>query len=101
MPDSSKSSANRPLPYAPHDPQARRSPVEAPIRNPIQQRNAPRVPADTNSKAYKQAARRWTSTMVALPILIVTSYYLFDRLALGNEQKTWQVAPEAKAKNGE
>ncbi|KAJ9133732.1 hypothetical protein NKR23_g10592 [Pleurostoma richardsiae] len=30
----------------------------------------------------------YTSVMIALPILIVTSYYLFDRLALGNPQKS-------------
>jgi multidrug efflux pump subunit AcrB len=28
---------------------------------------------------YKSAARRWVSSVVALPILLVTSYYLFDR----------------------
>ncbi|KAI1264856.1 hypothetical protein F5Y18DRAFT_69098 [Xylariaceae sp. FL1019] len=99
MPDASKTHVNHPLPYAPHDPQAKR-PVKAPAQAPVRIR-APRFPANTNSKAYKQAARRWTSTMVALPILIVTSYYLFDRLALGNEQKTWQVAPEAQAKSEE
>ncbi|KAG6001969.1 hypothetical protein E4U21_003605, partial [Claviceps maximensis] len=30
-------------------------------------------------KRYNTAARKWVSTMIALPILIVTSYYLFDR----------------------
>lgn len=30
-------------------------------------------------KRYKTAARKWTSTMIALPILFVTTYYLFDR----------------------
>jgi hypothetical protein len=34
---------------------------------------------DPSSPEYKQAARRWVSTMVALPILIVTSYFLFER----------------------
>ncbi|KZL70301.1 hypothetical protein CT0861_10963, partial [Colletotrichum tofieldiae] len=38
-------------------------------------------------KAYGTAARKWTSAMVAMPILLVTSYYLFDRLALGNKPK--------------
>ena len=28
---------------------------------------------------YKRATRKWISTMIALPIAIVTSYYLFDR----------------------
>ncbi|OAA52094.1 hypothetical protein NOR_00687 [Metarhizium rileyi] len=39
-------------------------------------------------RRYDVAARKWVSTMIALPILIVTSYYLFDRLALGNGPKT-------------
>ncbi|KAG8416049.1 hypothetical protein J3459_013851 [Metarhizium acridum] len=39
-------------------------------------------------KRYQSAARKWVSTMIALPILLVTSYYLFDRLVLGNEPKT-------------
>lgn len=30
-------------------------------------------------KKYKTAARKWTSTIIALPILLVTSYYLFGR----------------------
>lgn len=30
-------------------------------------------------KRYQSAARKWVSTMIALPILLVTSYYLFDR----------------------
>lgn len=36
-------------------------------------------PANTSSKEYKRAARKVTSVMVALPILLVTSYYLFER----------------------
>ncbi|KAK3182507.1 hypothetical protein K4F52_006147 [Lecanicillium sp. MT-2017a] len=36
---------------------------------------------------YKSAARRWVSSVVALPILLVTSYYLFDRLVMGHEKK--------------
>lgn len=28
---------------------------------------------------YKGAARRWVSGMIAMPILLVTSWYLFDR----------------------
>ncbi|KAK7738403.1 hypothetical protein SLS53_006218 [Cytospora paraplurivora] len=41
----------------------------------------PRV--DTSSKEYKKAERSWTNMMVALPILIVTSYFLFERLYMG------------------
>ncbi|KAL3473598.1 hypothetical protein BJX99DRAFT_233489 [Aspergillus californicus] len=31
------------------------------------------------TKEYKTAARRWVSTIVALPILMYTSYVLFER----------------------
>jgi hypothetical protein len=34
---------------------------------------------DPSSPEYKQASRRYVSVMVALPILLVTSYFLFDR----------------------
>lgn len=40
----------------------------------------PRV--DPSSPEYKRAARRWVSGMVAMPILIVTSYFLFNRCKL-------------------
>jgi hypothetical protein len=30
-------------------------------------------------KRYRGAAWRWTRTMIALPVLLVTSWYLFDR----------------------
>ncbi|KOS23317.1 hypothetical protein ESCO_006631 [Escovopsis weberi] len=36
---------------------------------------------------YKSAGRRWVSTIIALPILLVTSWYLFDRLVLGHAAK--------------
>ncbi|PHH69836.1 hypothetical protein CDD82_7489 [Ophiocordyceps australis] len=38
-------------------------------------------------KRYNQYAFRWTSGMVALPIALVTSYYLFGRLFFGKEAK--------------
>lgn len=34
---------------------------------------------DSFTGRYKSASRKWISTIVALPILLVTSYYLFDR----------------------
>jgi hypothetical protein len=61
------------------------------------------------TKKYNTAARKWVSSIIALPIFFVTSYYLFDRceycrlreseqtrgiadwecvVALGNAQKT-------------
>ncbi|KAI1812128.1 hypothetical protein GGS20DRAFT_559590 [Poronia punctata] len=45
----------------------------------------PRV--DTSSTIYKKTAAKYVRFMVAMPILLVTSYYLFDRLALGHEKK--------------
>lgn len=47
--------------------------------------------------AYKKAASRYTRVMIALPIMIVTSYYLFDRLALGHEAKTLHRIPVEEA----
>lgn len=44
------------------------------------EKEAPPVETAEEYKArYKSAARRWTATVIALPILLVTSYYLFDR----------------------
>ena len=31
------------------------------------------------SREYKSAARKWAASIIALPIFIVTSYFLFDR----------------------
>lgn len=39
-------------------------------------------PVNVNGPEYKSAARKWTAVMVALPILAVTSYYLYDRRTL-------------------
>ncbi|KAM5372521.1 hypothetical protein ACJZ2D_007421 [Fusarium nematophilum] len=38
-------------------------------------------------KRYNTTKRKWVSSIVAMPILLVTSYYLFDRLVLRNEPK--------------
>lgn len=44
------------------------------------QRDARPLELDSEYRArYKSASRRWTASMIALPILLVTSYYLFDR----------------------
>ncbi|KAI0171556.1 hypothetical protein BJ166DRAFT_589613 [Pestalotiopsis sp. NC0098] len=45
-------------------------------------------PIDPSSPAYKAASRKYIGFMVAMPILLVTSYVLFDRLALGHEAKS-------------
>jgi len=34
---------------------------------------------DTSSKEYKRVERKVVSVMVALPILFVTSYFLYER----------------------
>lgn len=39
-------------------------------------------PVDVNSPEYKAASRKWTSLMVGLPFLIVSSYFLYDRREL-------------------
>ncbi|GAW11771.1 hypothetical protein ANO14919_011220 [Xylariales sp. No.14919] len=59
----------------------------------------PRV--DTSSAAYKQAASKYTRLMIAMPILLVTSYYLFDRLALGHEAKSLRGTPNVDKANKE
>ncbi|KAK4166823.1 hypothetical protein QBC43DRAFT_205111 [Cladorrhinum sp. PSN259] len=70
------------------------TPKPATLQNPVETARPVRVVApetratprivDTSSKKYKQAERQWVSVIVALPILFVTSYFLFDRLALGH-----------------
>ncbi|KAK7961672.1 uncharacterized protein PG986_002497 [Apiospora aurea] len=55
---------------------------------------APRPrPVDPNSPAYKAASRKYVRTMIAMPILLVTSWVLFDRLARGAEVKTFKQSP--------
>ncbi|KAM4055979.1 hypothetical protein HRG_002904 [Hirsutella rhossiliensis] len=39
---------------------------------------------DSYQGRYKSASKKWTSTIVALPILLVTSYYLFQRRELAH-----------------
>ncbi|KAL6876899.1 hypothetical protein J3F83DRAFT_426821 [Trichoderma novae-zelandiae] len=57
-----------------------------------QDRLAEEAKAREARRAYKRrydgAARKWVSTIIALPILLVTSYYLFDRLVLGRQPKS-------------
>ncbi|KAI1492874.1 hypothetical protein F5X96DRAFT_667234 [Biscogniauxia mediterranea] len=50
-------------------------------------------PVDTSSRAYKAAVWKYTGFMIAMPILLVTSYVLFDRLALGNKAKSLTPTP--------
>ncbi|KAI5923980.1 hypothetical protein F4810DRAFT_666860 [Camillea tinctor] len=62
-----------------------------------------RIPVDTSSAAYKATARKYTRLMIAVPVLLVTSWVLFDRLALGNQAKSWTPGPavEEKRRAGE
>ncbi|KAJ5734476.1 hypothetical protein N7493_003262 [Penicillium malachiteum] len=48
-----------------------------------------------STKEYKAAARKWTSTIVALPIVLVTSYMIFERVYGGKEQKRF-ARPESR-----
>ncbi|KAI3319359.1 hypothetical protein HD806DRAFT_539396 [Xylariaceae sp. AK1471] len=57
----------------------------------------PRV--DPSSKAYKQAASKYMRLMIAMPILLVTSYFLFDRLALGHDAKSLPATPVVDGAN--
>ncbi|PHH65376.1 hypothetical protein CDD81_2480 [Ophiocordyceps australis] len=45
-------------------------------------------------KRYNRQAFRWTSGMIAMPIALVTSYYLFGRLFFGKEVKVLPKTPE-------
>ncbi|KAI1314205.1 hypothetical protein F5Y03DRAFT_5493 [Xylaria venustula] len=57
----------------------------------------PRIPrVNQTREAYKQAASKYTRLMIAMPILLVTSYYLFDRLALGHDAKTFHGTPSVE-----
>ncbi|KAJ5095993.1 hypothetical protein NUU61_005349 [Penicillium alfredii] len=51
---------------------------------PQPQRQPPRAaqgqPDIRQTKQYKVAARRWTSMMVGLPVLMYTSYMLYERV---------------------
>ncbi|KAK0749744.1 hypothetical protein B0T18DRAFT_427816 [Schizothecium vesticola] len=64
-----------------------------PTAKPREAAPAVKKPVDINSREYKSAARKWTALIVALPILFVTSYYLYDRLALGNGPGLMDPAP--------
>ncbi|KAL1896704.1 hypothetical protein Cpir12675_002652 [Ceratocystis pirilliformis] len=61
-------------------------------------------PLEVQKRMYKKAAGKWTRGMISLPILIMSSYWLFDRLVLGNEKKefpeSWKNPPVPKAETG-
>ncbi|KAJ5130318.1 uncharacterized protein N7515_006357 [Penicillium bovifimosum] len=49
------------------------------------------------TKEYKAAARRWTATIVGLPIVMYTSWILYERLYGGKSPK--RLADLAKKKD--
>ncbi|GAB1317710.1 hypothetical protein MFIFM68171_07920 [Madurella fahalii] len=63
---------------APRVPQASPPVAPAAFTRPQAPPKTPK-PVDTTSKEYKRASFRVWSTMTALPVLIVTSYFLYDR----------------------
>ncbi|EFR05380.1 hypothetical protein MGYG_08391 [Nannizzia gypsea CBS 118893] len=50
-------------------------------------RGAPKQPDIKRTPQYKSAARRWTMTIVALPILLYTSYSLYQRVFNGKSPR--------------
>ncbi|KAJ5582593.1 hypothetical protein N7535_001213 [Penicillium sp. DV-2018c] len=68
---------------------------------PVQQPAAPRLPKGVDdirkTKEYKAAARRWTATIVGLPIVMYTSWILYERLYGGKSPK--RLADLAKKKD--
>ncbi|KAF2437133.1 hypothetical protein EJ08DRAFT_728807 [Tothia fuscella] len=55
-------------------------------------------PGQVDPKKYRLFARRITSIIVAAPIVIVTSYYLYQRLFLGVEPKRFLQSPMLSAR---
>ncbi|OQE46751.1 hypothetical protein PENCOP_c001G08496 [Penicillium coprophilum] len=58
---------------------------------PVRQPASPRLPKGVDdirqTKEYKAAARRWTATIVGLPILMYTSWILYERVYGGKSPK--------------
>ncbi|EGE07925.1 hypothetical protein TEQG_06957 [Trichophyton equinum CBS 127.97] len=50
-------------------------------------RGAPKQPDIKQTPQYKSAARRWTMTIVALPILLYTSFSLYQRVVYGKSPR--------------
>ncbi|KAL2216752.1 hypothetical protein M432DRAFT_79419 [Thermoascus aurantiacus ATCC 26904] len=61
-------------------------------------RQPPRPVDIRQTPEYRAAARRWTSVMVGLPILIYTSYVLYER-AYGGKRPKRLIEPEAPIDN--
>ncbi|KAI1463120.1 uncharacterized protein F4812DRAFT_447722 [Daldinia caldariorum] len=54
---------------------------------PLPRPAAPIPRINPSSLEYKRAARKYRNLMISLPIFLVTSWFLFDRLVLGHEPK--------------
>ncbi|RAL15997.1 uncharacterized protein BO97DRAFT_178944 [Aspergillus homomorphus CBS 101889] len=52
------------------------------------------------TKEYKTAARKWLSTIVALPVLLYTSYILYERV-VGNQRPKRLVGEQGQQQKGE
>ncbi|KAK2761335.1 hypothetical protein FQN54_001857 [Arachnomyces sp. PD_36] len=85
-------SASKPLPTNPVPPQ--RKVLDAQALSELKQRGTggPKVADVRATQQYKNAARKWTSTIVALPILLYTSYEIYQRGILGKERKRLSLA---------
>ncbi|KLU88697.1 hypothetical protein MAPG_07682 [Magnaporthiopsis poae ATCC 64411] len=97
-----KVKAADPTPFAPGS-----KPVSPTRPPPVKATTAPRNPTaapeelpkppakvDTGSKEYKRATWSYTGAVVGVPLLLVTSYFLYDRLILGNERlDTFRLSP--------
>ncbi|KAI0121192.1 hypothetical protein BJ170DRAFT_149647 [Xylariales sp. AK1849] len=74
-------------------PRPRPKPVSYNAALPRSLRTPPPRRVDLSSPAYKAASRKYIGFMIATPILLVTSYVLFDRLVMGNEAKSLKRGP--------
>ncbi|KAJ1324355.1 hypothetical protein MN608_10417 [Microdochium nivale] len=54
----------------------------------------PRAPVAVGSKEYNKAAGKYTRAMIATPILLLTSYVLYNRFVAGEEVKKLPGAEE-------
>ncbi len=59
------------------------------------------TPFDKSNPVYRQTARKYVRFIVAVPILVVTSYILFDRLVMGTPVKTMVAGTEFKTEGGQ
>lgn len=69
------------LPPSPEPPVQAGSQTAPPVRKPV----------DTSSKEYKQAASKYIRFVVAFPVFLVTSYFLWKRRECFRKSGTWTV----------